>query len=142
MTTTAYDPFAAQKDLVDQLDKSGWNLIVGDAFVRGMRDIGYKSTSYAMAELIDNSVQANATWLDVTLGFNKNSAKPARMAVIDNGWGMVPAMHPGKEVDRDTSAGRTPRSGDPLHHQLCRVDHWRIGLRVLPRRRGNPHCQA
>lgn len=54
------DPFAAQKKLVDSLNESGWDLIVGDAFVRGMRDIGYKSTSYALAELIDNSVQAGS----------------------------------------------------------------------------------
>lgn len=88
---TPEDPFAAQKALVEALDRSGWDLIVGDAFVRGMRDIGYKSTSYAMAEIIDNSVQANATWLDVVFGFN-NGAKPAKIAIIDNGWGMVPAM--------------------------------------------------
>ncbi len=50
----------AQQELVKQLDETGWDLIVGDAFVRGMRDIGYKSTSYAMAELIDNSIQAGA----------------------------------------------------------------------------------
>jgi len=90
--TTANDPFAAQKALVETLDKSGWDLIVGDAFVRGMRDIGYKSTSYALAELIDNSVQANATWTDVIFGFNKGGAKPTKIGVIDNGWGMVPAM--------------------------------------------------
>lgn len=90
--TTADDPFAAQKALVETLDRSGWNLIVGDAFVRGMRDIGYKSTSYALAELIDNSVQANATFTDVIFGFNKGGAKPSKIAVIDNGWGMMPAM--------------------------------------------------
>jgi hypothetical protein len=90
--TIADDPFAAQKELVDQLDKSGWDLIIGDAFVRGMRDIGYKSTSFAMAELIDNSIQASATWVNVVFGFNKGSAKPARIAVIDNGWGMQPRM--------------------------------------------------
>lgn len=91
-TNTPGDPFAAQKALIESLDKSGWDLIVGDAFVRGMRDIGYKSTSYALAELIDNSVQANATWTDVIFGFNKGGAKPTKIAVIDNGWGMVPAM--------------------------------------------------
>ncbi len=86
------DPFAAQQRLVDRLNQSGWDLIVGDAFVRGMRDIGYKSTSYALAELIDNSVQAGATWVNVVFGFNPGSAKPARIAVVDNGWGMVPEM--------------------------------------------------
>jgi hypothetical protein len=92
VTNGATDAFAAQKELVDRLNESGWDLIVGDAFVRGMRDIGYKSTSYAMAELIDNSIQAGATWVDVVFGFNSGSLKPARIAVIDNGWGMVAPM--------------------------------------------------
>lgn len=86
------DPFAAQRELVDRLNQAGWDLIIGEAFVRGMRDIGYKSTSFAMAEIIDNSIQANATWADVIFGFNKGSLKPAQIAVIDNGWGMVPEM--------------------------------------------------
>jgi hypothetical protein len=86
------DPFAAQKELVDRLNQTGWDLIVGDAFVRGMRDIGYKNTSFALAEIIDNSIQANATWVDVIFGFNKSSLKPGQIAIIDNGWGMVPEM--------------------------------------------------
>lgn len=94
MTTAigATDTFVAQKELVDRLNESGWDLIVGDAFVRGMRDIGYKSTSFAMAELIDNSIQAGATWIDVVFGFNKGSVKPAQVAIIDNGWGMLAPM--------------------------------------------------
>jgi hypothetical protein len=88
----ATDTFAAQRDLVDRLNESGWDLIVGDAFVRGMRDIGYKSTSFAMAELIDNSIQAGATWIDVVFGFNKGSLKPAQIAIVDNGWGMLAPM--------------------------------------------------
>jgi Histidine kinase-, DNA gyrase B-, and HSP90-like ATPase len=91
---TADDPFVAQKALVDQLDKSGWDLIVGDAFVRGMRDIGYKSTSYALSELVDNSIQANATWVEVIFGFEKGRAMPAQIAVIDNGGGMFDKMVP------------------------------------------------
>lgn len=89
--TTAESTFAAQEALVSRLDATGWDLIVGDAFVRGMRDIGYKSTSFAMAELIDNSIQANATWVQVVFGFDKG-AKPTQIAVIDNGWGMTPRM--------------------------------------------------
>jgi hypothetical protein len=83
--------FSAQEALVARLDESGWDLIVGDAFVRGMRDIGYKSTSYAMAELIDNSIQAGATCVEVVFGFGKG-AKPSKIAVVDNGWGMSPRM--------------------------------------------------
>jgi hypothetical protein len=90
--TVADDPLVAQKALVEQLDKSGWDLIVGDAFVRGMRDIGYKSTSYALSELIDNSVQADATWVDLVFGFVKGRAMPAQIAVVDNGLGMYDKM--------------------------------------------------
>ncbi len=90
-TTTAESTFAAQEALVSRLDETGWDLIVGDAFVRGMRDIGYKSTSYAMAELIDNSIQANATWVEVIFGYDKG-AKPTKIAIVDDGWGMEPRM--------------------------------------------------
>src|SRR3954462_9152202 len=82
----------AQQALVAKLEaQSGWDLMVGDAFVRGMRDIGYKSTSFALAELIDNSLQADATKIDVVFGF-EGGAKPKRLAVIDDGYGMEPKM--------------------------------------------------
>jgi hypothetical protein len=35
-------------------------IVFQDAFIRGMRDLGYKDPSWALAELIDNSVQAGA----------------------------------------------------------------------------------
>jgi hypothetical protein len=91
--TPASAGLQAQRDLVARLDQAGWDLIVGDAFVRGMRDIGYKSTSYALAEMIDNSVQASATKIDVVFGFDSGStAKPTQLAVIDDGHGMEPKM--------------------------------------------------
>ena len=33
--------------------------------IRAMRDSGYKNTAYALAELIDNSVQAEANCIEV-----------------------------------------------------------------------------
>jgi len=56
-----------------------------------MRDIGYKSTAFAMAELIDNAIQAAATKIDVVFGFD-GGAKPTQIAVIDDGHGMEPTM--------------------------------------------------
>jgi Histidine kinase-, DNA gyrase B-, and HSP90-like ATPase len=88
---TAAVSYQAQGALVQQLDQAGWELVVGDAFIRGMRDIGYKSTSYAMAELIDNSIQAGATKVDVIFGFERGS-KPTQIAIVDDGWGMAPRM--------------------------------------------------
>lgn len=81
------------REYTDRLEAEqfGWDLMVGDAFVRGMRDIGYKSTAFALAELIDNAIQAAATKVDIVFGFD-SGAKPTRLAVIDNGHGMEPAM--------------------------------------------------
>ena len=88
---TLISTFRDQEELVAQLDHEGWDLMIGSAFVRGMRDIGYKSTAFAMAELIDNSIEASATKVDVVFGFD-NGAKPSQIAIIDDGHGMTPKM--------------------------------------------------
>jgi Histidine kinase-, DNA gyrase B-, and HSP90-like ATPase len=74
-----------------EAENFGWDILVGDAFVRGMRDIGYKNTSFAVAELVDNAIQASASQIDVVFGFNGGN-KPTKIAVIDNGHGMDPKM--------------------------------------------------
>src|SRR6187402_2885204 len=83
----------AQRELIRHLEATefGWDIVVGDAFVRGMRDIGYKSTAFAMCELIDNSIQASAKHVDIVFGFDKG-AKPTQIAVVDDGHGMEPKM--------------------------------------------------
>lgn len=91
--TSAPEGLKAQRDYIKKLESEnfGWDILVGDAFVRGMRDIGYKSTSFALAELVDNAIQAAATNIDIIFGFDAGS-KPAKIAVIDNGHGMEPKM--------------------------------------------------
>lgn len=82
----------AQQQLVDRLEaQGGWDIVVGDAFVRGMRDIGYKSTSFALAELIDNSIQSGATRVDMVFDFERGRM-PTKLAIIDDGHGMSPRM--------------------------------------------------
>ena len=56
-----------------------------------MRDIGYKSTAYALCELIDNSIQASARHIDLIFGFDSGS-KPTKLAIVDDGHGMEPKM--------------------------------------------------
>jgi hypothetical protein len=91
--TSATEGLQGQRDLVAKLEADGgWDIIVGDAFVRGMRDIGYKSTAYAMAELVDNAVEASAQHIDIVFGFEGASEKPTSIAVIDDGYGMEPKM--------------------------------------------------
>jgi hypothetical protein len=82
----------AQRALVAKIEaQDGWDIVVGDAFVRGMRDIGYKSTAFALAELIDNSLQAQPTRVDMVFGFD-GSKMPSKLAIIDDGHGMEPKM--------------------------------------------------
>lgn len=74
--------------------RSKFGLMVPEAFVRGIRDIGYRSNGDAVAELIDNALQAYADRVDVLFGYegSASSKKPAQLAVVDNGHGMEPAM--------------------------------------------------
>src|SRR5262245_20090328 len=74
---------------------SGLGIVFADAFLRGMRDIGYKSPAWALAEQIDNSVQAAASVISIRQGFaadKKSEAKPDVLALSDNGNGMIPEM--------------------------------------------------
>ncbi len=82
----------AQRDYAAKHQKQSLGLVVTDAFIRGIRDIGYKSTATALDEEIDNSIQAGASYIHVVLDIDRNPAKPSSIAVIDDGHGMDPEM--------------------------------------------------
>ena len=71
-------------------------IIPPELAVKAMRDSGYKNTAYALAELIDNSVQANANSVDVICievfrQIDKRSSRRIlEIGVLDNGHGMPP----------------------------------------------------
>lgn len=71
-----------------------FGLMVPEAFVRGIRDLGYRSNGDAIAEFIDNSIQAYADRADILFGYDggSSSKKPTQLAIIDNGHGMEPDM--------------------------------------------------
>jgi len=62
--------------------------------VKALRDSGYKNAAHAIAELIDNSLQAGATNVQLLCaemyqtGGTRNHARIHEIAVIDNGSGM------------------------------------------------------
>src|SRR3546814_610931 len=64
--------------------------------VKAMRDSGYKNTTYALAELIDNSVQANASNVEVICleAYRQVNERASRriqaIGILDNGDGMTP----------------------------------------------------
>ena len=74
--------------------RSKFGLMVPEAFVRGIRDLGYRSNGDAVAELIDNALQAYADRIDVLFGYDGSTSnkKPVQLAVVDNGHGMEPDM--------------------------------------------------
>lgn len=73
-------------------------IIPPELAVRAMRDSGYKNTAYALAELIDNSVQAKASIVEViciegyTLINKRERRRMTEIAVLDNGEGMSPEV--------------------------------------------------
>lgn len=100
-----------QKKYVDELKRAKFNfgLTVGDAFIRGIRDIGYKHTGTALDEQIDNSYQAGADQVHVFFGYDATTSdkKPSELAVLDNGHGMEPDM-----IRASVTWGGTHREND------------------------------
>lgn len=62
--------------------------------VKAMRDNGYKNAAYAIAELMDNAIQAEATSVELLCGEHevqlehRKSSRIKELAVLDNGIGM------------------------------------------------------
>ncbi|MBD2437050.1 ATP-binding protein [Nostoc sp. FACHB-110] len=62
--------------------------------VQAMRDNGYKNAAYALAELMDNAIQAGASQVELLCGERKQLVEGRRrsrieqIAVLDNGCGM------------------------------------------------------
>lgn len=85
-----------QRAYVSKLATSNfkYGLTVGTAFVRGIRDIGYKHTGTALDELIDNSYEAGASNVHVVLNEDGSGRKGnvSQIALLDDGAGMIPEM--------------------------------------------------
>jgi anti-sigma regulatory factor (Ser/Thr protein kinase) len=62
-------------------------IIALDKFVQATRDSGYKGTASAVSELVDNSLQAKASRIAVTLTETEGE-HPIEVCVYDNGCGM------------------------------------------------------
>ena len=71
-------------------------IIPPELAIKAMRDSGYKNTAYALAELLDNSVQANASNVEVICleAYRQVDKRAGRriqaIGVLDNGHGMTP----------------------------------------------------
>jgi signal transduction histidine kinase len=68
----------------------GDHLVAIDRFIQATRDSGYKGTNSAIAELVDNALQAGATKILVNVEPD-DGVDWLRVEVADNGSGMSPA---------------------------------------------------
>src|SRR5439155_2546284 len=67
------------------------SIIALDKFIQATRDSGYKGTASAISELVDNSIQAGATRLEISvLATSADDEKTIEVSVLDNGCGMDP----------------------------------------------------
>ena len=79
-----------------EMNRLDGEIIPPELAVKAMRDSGYKNTAYALAELIDNSVQANANNVEVICieayrQVNERSSRRIQaIGILDNGDGMLP----------------------------------------------------
>src|SRR5438045_1559108 len=66
-------------------------LVAERNFIRATRDSGYKSTSAALSELIDNALQAGARKVGVfVFEAIADRKRDITLAVLDDGFGMDP----------------------------------------------------
>ena len=64
-------------------------IVAPEHFVVATRDTGYRSLAAAVSELVDNSIQANATRVDVVVKeIDSAHVQPMVLGVLDNGDGM------------------------------------------------------
>ncbi|HEY1694670.1 MAG TPA: ATP-binding protein [Polyangiaceae bacterium] len=106
------DTIDRQQRYVEEQRKKGKGLgvVFADAFLRGMRDIGYKNPAWAMCEQIDNAFQAGSSIVSVRFGYGADTSgktKPDAIAICDNGTGMIPPM-----ISFAVRWGGTDREGD------------------------------
>ena len=69
-------------------------IVAVQSFIEATRDTGYKSTGSAIAELVDNALEASAKQVNVTIehAINAGSASNSVIRVTDDGIGMTPAV--------------------------------------------------
>ena len=82
------------KSMMEQPGQGRFDLVPTNLAITAMRDNGYKNTAYALAELIDNSIQAGASRVEVLCSEREEQLTHRRrrrideIAVVDNGCGM------------------------------------------------------
>src|SRR5258708_5889561 len=89
------------------------SIIALDRFIQATRDSGYKGTASAISELVDNSIQAGATRIAISVTATAlgedGEEKAIEVSVLDNGCGMDPFT-----LRQALRFGGTTRFGDRI----------------------------
>jgi hypothetical protein len=73
--------------------KDDYRIVAVEQFVEATRDSGYKDFAAALAELVDNALEAGATEISIDLVEDTNvPERPLTVCVLDNGKGMSPSV--------------------------------------------------
>lgn len=89
-------------------ESSGVPIVVLDRFIQSTRDSGYKDTTSAISELVDNALQANAK--NVSIKIEKlllQKSQDYRVSIVDDGDGMD-----GETLSQALRFGGTTRFND------------------------------
>ena len=93
-------------------------LVVSSNFIRAVRESGYVSLATALAELIDNSIQAGATEIELTIARPDGALHP-EIEVLDNGIG-IPEDELREVFEEFSCTSRHVMQGHGLGLAICR----------------------
>lgn len=89
-----------------KLSNDNFAIAAGAAFVRSIQSIGYKNSASAMGDIIDNSLEANASKIAIYIEGEGQKRDPNNIIIMDNGIGMHPLL-----MRKAATWGGTDREG-------------------------------
>jgi len=75
---------------MDTATTESFSIVALDKFIQATRDSGYKGTPSAVAELVDNSLQAGAGRVEISITRGEDPEFPIEVTIADDGSGMDP----------------------------------------------------
>lgn len=106
------DQLKMQEDRISEQKDTGmpFLFIGGEQFFASMQNVGYLNEAQAIADIVDNSIEAGATKIDVKTLRETPAGEVQSIAIVDNGCGMSEEWLEASIAFGNTSRGKS-RSG-------------------------------